>query len=396
MNEWVQEAGYGALQGVLNPVLYAAIIAAVIAGFLRVKRERKDLRAGLLSWSVELKSLLGYGLLAGVILSVIMITVGIEVPLIWIYIISALMALGILTWQFRALTPALLMPLAAGILYILSVTEPPMPSWLPAIEVSTGLIGLTGIVMGLLIFAEGLLIRLNASKHSSPRFIQTPRGLKAGAFFTKRLWLVPLFLLVPTGSLEAMGGWWPAMTVGSTSWSLIAVPFVIGFQLTVVHDLPEPIIRHASQEVMWLSAFVTMLAVAGFWAPYLFIAAFVIAFGGRIYLALKLRAICRHSGYYFMNKNHGIIVVAVIPGTPADKMGIGRGEMVQKVNGVSVNNERDFYGALQKNRAHCKLEVLNHQGEIRYVQRALHEGQHHQLGIIMVEDRMKQYSFDSA
>lgn len=51
--------------------------------------------------------------------------------------------------------------------------------------------------------------------------------------------------------------------------------------------------------------------------------------------------------------------------------------------------QKEFYKALQKNRAYCKLEVLNSEGEVRFVQGALFEGDHHELGILTVEDRKK-------
>ncbi|MGD7043382.1 PDZ domain-containing protein [Jeotgalibacillus proteolyticus] len=397
MNDWMQEIGTGALIGLINPVLYIAILTALIAGVLRVKRERNDLRVSLLPSWLELKSFAGLGIPIGLVLSAITLAAGVEVPLIWIYTVSALMILIIASWQFRLLSSALFMPAAAAALYALYVFNPALPEWVP-FELPEGLeaIGLTSIVMGLLLLAEGLLIRWNASAKTSPRTVRTPRGLKAGAFFTKRIWFVPLFFLVPAGSLEAAGGWWPVFTYNGSSWAVFAVPFILGFQLTIVHDLPEQIIKQASKEVLWLSALVTVLGVAGFWAPYLYIAAFAVAFSGRIFLALRTRSICRHSGYYFTNKEKGVMVVDIIPGTPAEKMGLKRGEIIHKLNGMLVRDERDLYAALQKNRAHCKLEVLDHQGQIRFVQRALHEGQHHQLGIIMVEDPLRSLSSDSA
>ncbi len=48
-----------------------------------------------------------------------------------------------------------------------------------------------------------------------------------------------------------------------------------------------------------------------------------------------------------------------------------------------------FYKALQKNRAYCKLEVFDVNGEIRFVQGALFEGDHHELGILTIEDKKK-------
>ncbi|MEW9502129.1 PDZ domain-containing protein [Jeotgalibacillus marinus] len=396
INQWIIEIGSGAIGALLNPLLFVAIIASVVAGIVRVKRERKDIRVRIQTRGVELKSLVGMGLLIGLVLSIVIVAIGIQVPLLWIYLVSVLMLMAIVTWQFRVLSAALLAPLAAGILFLLPMVPWDMPSWIPSESLDLAAIGVTSVIMGVLLLAEGLLMKWNAGKGTSPRFIRTPRGMKAGAFFTKRLWFVPLFLLVPTGNLGEMAGWWPVMTVGSTSWSLLLVPFVLGFQLTIVHDLPTPIIRQASQQVIWLSTLVTMLAVAGWWAPYMWLAAFAVAFGGRIYLIIKTRELCRHSGYHFINRNQGIMVVDIIPNTPAHKMGLSRGEIVQKVNGIKVKDESELYGALQKNRAHCKLEVLGQNGEIRFVQRALHDGQHHQLGIIMVEDRMRQYAPDSA
>lgn len=67
-------------------------------------------------------------------------------------------------------------------------------------------------------------------------------------------------------------------------------------------------------------------------------------------------------------------------------MGLGVGELITKANGVLINNEESFYEALQKNRAHCKLEVLDVNDQIRFVQRALYEGDHHELGILFVQD----------
>ncbi|KIL42944.1 PDZ domain-containing protein [Jeotgalibacillus campisalis] len=400
MNDWIQEIGNGALMGLINPVLYIAILSCLLAGVLRVKRERNDLRVSMLSPLSELKSFTGLGIPIGLVLSIVVLAAGIEVPVIWIFLVSAIMLISIVSWQFRILSPGLVMPVAAGLLYALFAFELTMPDWDWAafleIPAEAGLIGLTSIIMGLLLFAEGLLIRLNAGKKTSPRIIRTSRGLKAGAFFTKRLWLVPLFLLVPAGSLEGAGGWWPVFTYNGSSWAIFAVPFILGFQLTVVHDLPERIIKQTSQEILWLSALVTVLGAAGFWAPYLFIASFAAAFAGRIFIALRTRAICRHSGYHFINKEKGVMIVDIIPGTPAEKMGLQRGEVIQKLNGILVRDERELYAALQKNRAHCKLEVLDFQGEIRFVQRALYEGQHHQLGIIMVEDRIRHFSSDSA
>jgi S1-C subfamily serine protease len=70
-------------------------------------------------------------------------------------------------------------------------------------------------------------------------------------------------------------------------------------------------------------------------------------------------------------------------------MQLSVGEIVSKVNGTIVHNEAEVYEALQRNRAHCKLEVLDVNGQVRFVQRALYEGDHHELGILFVQDEKK-------
>ena len=70
-------------------------------------------------------------------------------------------------------------------------------------------------------------------------------------------------------------------------------------------------------------------------------------------------------------------------------MSLQVGEVVTKVNGVKIHDEKGFYEALQKNGAHCKLEVLDVNGQVRFVQRALYEGDHHELGLLFVQEEKK-------
>lgn len=81
------------------------------------------------------------------------------------------------------------------------------------------------------------------------------------------------------------------------------------------------------------------------------------------------------------------MILGVLPESPASKMALQVGELITKVNGTSVYDEKGLYEALQRNRAHCKLEVLDVNGQVRFVQRALYEGDHHELGILFVQEK---------
>ncbi|MDZ5711507.1 PDZ domain-containing protein [Jeotgalibacillus haloalkalitolerans] len=383
-NEWLSELP-GALLGLLNPVLLIGIIAAIVAGTVRLKRERRDVRTAVKPWYIELLSFFGVSLAFGLVLSAVISGAGIVVDLFWIYAVSLAMILFTIIGQFRLLSAGFMFPLVFVAIIGLDYFNVTLPELVPALP--DAFIA-AGIVMGLLLIAEGLMIQLNAVKQTSPRVIRTPRGMKAGAFFTKRIWLVPLLIPVPTGLINE-AGWWPLIGAGDT-FSLFIFPAVLGYQLTVVHDLPKNILKSNGAQVVWLGFLSAVIAAGTLWAPYLIFVSFGIAFAGRLFILLKTRAVCRKSGYHFLNGDKGVMIIDVLPGTPAAKMGLMRGEMVHKVNGLVVRNEREFYEAIQKSRAHCKLEVFNHAGEVRYTQAALYEGQHHQLGCILIEDRKRE------
>ncbi|AJD92100.1 hypothetical protein JMA_27830 [Jeotgalibacillus malaysiensis] len=383
-NQWISELP-GALLGLLNPVLLIGMIAAIVAGTVRLKRERRDVRTAVKPWYIECLSFFGISLVIGLILSAVISGAGLVLDTFWIYAVSLVMILAAVTGQFRLLSAGFLFPVVLAAIISLDYFNVTLPDLVPLLpQVFTA----AGIIMGLLLIAEGLMIQLNAVKQTSPRLIRTPRGMKAGAFFTKRIWLVPLLIPVPNG-LISEAGWWPLIGAGDT-FSLMIFPAILGYQLTVVHDLPKNILRSTGTQVIWLGVLSGVIAAGSLLAPYLIYAAFGLAFAGRLFILLKTRAVCRKSGYHFLNGEKGVMIIDVLPDTPAAKMGLARGEMVHKVNGIVVRNEREFYEAVQKSLAHCKLEVFNHAGEIRYTQAALYEGQHYQLGLILIEDRNRE------
>jgi hypothetical protein len=93
----------------------------------------------------------------------------------------------------------------------------------------------------------------------------------------------------------------------------------------------------------------------------------------------------------FVHDQRGLMVLGVVPGTPAAQMGLQSGEILHKINGVRVRTKEELYEALHRNSAFCKLEVLNREGEQRFVQRSRYAGEHHQLGVILAPDDRADY-----
>ena len=93
----------------------------------------------------------------------------------------------------------------------------------------------------------------------------------------------------------------------------------------------------------------------------------------------------------YVHDSRGLRILGIVPGTPAAAMGLITGEVLHKVNGMHVRTKEDLYEALVHNSAFCKLEVLNLDGELKFVQRARFAGEHHQLGVILAPDEQANY-----
>src|SRR5690625_6909503 len=79
---------------------------------------------------------------------------------------------------------------------------------------------------------------------------------------------------------------------------------------------------------------------------------------------------------YYNQIDGSLKVLAIIPGTPADRLQLLVGETIAKVNGQTVRSTDEFYAAVQASGASFKLDVLDDAGEVRFVQSAIYEGDH--------------------
>ncbi|EDL64607.1 PDZ domain-containing protein [Bacillus sp. SG-1] len=371
----------------LNPLLYFSIIIALFSGFFRVKRERRELHTRIFDMYHETRFLFPLGLLLGLGFSLLTIGAGLVIPFGSLLLVGVVTILLGLTFKTRLLTPAFTVGITYFLLLAIHYFEVEMPLFHTYFErLNEGLLNAVVVLLGTLLLLEGVLISNSGWKKTSPRLIKSSRGLKVGAQEGKKLWVVPMFLLIPVGTLDMPWTWWPVFTVGSHTYSLILFPFLIGFGQLVRGTLPHISIKETGSRVFWLGALVLTIAVAGYFAPLVSIAGAILAVVGREWLAYRQRKQDSEKSYYFSRKSEGLMILAILPGSPAEKMSLVSGEMITKVNGFHVQTEEEFYEALQQNRAYCKLEVIDTNGQIRFAQGALYEGDHHELGIIFVEE----------
>ncbi|MDP4163988.1 MAG: PDZ domain-containing protein, partial [Bacillota bacterium] len=352
--------------------------------------ERKNFHVRAFDAYFELRQLVPLGLVIGLGLSVLIVGAGLVVPFAVIVLIAFFTFLWNLTANIRLMAPAYTVGAAFFATIIIAERKWHIPIFTKSFEsISHKVYPSVAVLLALLLLAEGILILKNGSFGTSPKLIKSKRGQRVGVHEVKRLWLLPVFLLIPGDALHLPFSWWPIFSLGGEKFSLLLVPFAIGFHQRIQSMLPKDAIQTHGKRLIGHGLVTLLLSIAGYWYPLASIATVGFAVIGREILALRQRMHEESLPFYFSKKDRGLMILGIIPASPAAKMGLQVGELITKVNGVNITNEKEFYEALQKNRAHCKLEVIDTNDQIRFVQRALYEGDHHELGILFVLDERK-------
>jgi len=372
----------------LNPILYLAIFMAVMIGYKRVKNERRHFHIRILSGWADAKGLLLEGLIIAVCISVLSLAIGLTVPMELLYVVTVVSFLGLLFYVFHLLSPIIYITLSVLILMLMD-----WQNWsfniigfeFSGIVVEDALAVTITILVGLLLIAEGLLIRRKGAHYSSPRFEQTKRGLRAVSYYSKKVWVLPIFLIIPGDAIQSFLPYWPQFTFGSIEFSIILFPILIGYQQMARKTLPIYLFPKLGRAVLILGELVVIGGLVAYFVP---IIGLVILFAGavlRIVISVYYLLKERKDVYAVSPKSKGVMIAAILPVSPAQKMGLKAGEVICRVNGVEVHTKQELYEALQINAAHCKLEVLDHKNELRLTQQVVYSKDHHQIGLIVAE-----------
>ena len=374
----------------LQPFYYISIIMVLLLYRRQVILERRLFHVRLNNWLAQTwRTVLG-GLLAGIIVSLVGAFIGMTLTIEGILCIWAV-TIVLLLVRVRYLCLAYSVGLLGVIQFILNrfpsfagsgfggeviraVRELNIPALL--------------CLVGLLHLAEGMLVRWQGASFAGPLFFEGKRGKLVGGYQMQSLWPVPLLLLIPAHTTGGVLPWTPLF--GGDAWQdgfgLVALPIIIGFSEMTSGMLPQVKARLTSNRLLFYGVAVLALALLSHWWSWIMLPAALVSFLLHEGLVWYSRFEEQESSPLFVNPAGGLKVLAVLPGSPAQEMGILVGESIRKVNGVPVPTKEEMHAALRMNPAFCKLEVLNLKGEIKFLQRAIYAGEHHQLGVILAPD----------
>ncbi|MBE7899016.1 PDZ domain-containing protein [Paenibacillus polymyxa] len=390
--EWALQWGWSVLNAclylLLQPFYYISILIVALGYRRQMLLERKLFHTRMHSWAAETWRVVWSGLLAGMALSVLGMFVSVHLnptSIVCLWIATLLLMLI----RVRYLCLAYSVGLLGVVQFFLNIAS----GWQPGGVLGTSVAAIRGldipallVLVAVLHVAEALLVRWQGGKAATPLFVEGKRGRLVGGYRMEDLWPIPLLLLVP-----AQGGFvlpWTPLFGGDagTGYMLAALPVLMGFSSVTLGQLPrQKAVLTSNRLLLYSVALLLLSLLAAWWSPLILLAAL---FSFLAHEALIWYGNIEESRLspMFVHPEQGMRVLAVLPDSPATAMGILPGEAIYRVNGMVVNSRAELHQALRINSAFCKLEVRNLQGESKFVQRGMYDGDHHQLGVVLAPD----------
>jgi len=368
-------------------------VMIVLHSIYQVTLERKLFLIRLHSpWLFIAESVI-YGILGGAAASILIFLLGVNLnvrDLLGTWVISLILMLFNVRYVHFLYASGILSLFAyftqTGLIRWDLIGLPYLQEYLWETEISS-LLALAGILH----LAEALLLYVQRNQSLVPIIYHGKRGRLVGGMSLQRLWFIPLLILIPSTKgvdLSFLPGWWPLFDGGMNDrrYSFAFIPVMMAYTNIIVRTLPKFSLRAAGR---WLALFGIIIIALSYlttlWPWMIVVCSLFTLFAYEAFLLYRFHRE-KNGRSAFSHANSGLSVLAVLPGSPADEMGILSGEIIAKVNGQPVHSTKEFYTALQQNAAFCKLEVINLEGNVKFVQRSLYSGEHHLLGIIFSPD----------
>lgn len=383
MDQWLNNVLVNIILLLLNPLFYWILFTLLLTSHFRVKKERKQFGKKIKGYFSEVKNTILLTLCFGVIISIITIMFDIVFTR---EIVLVLMTVTILLTIIRSFS-FLSAVYTIGFTYIVLLLLPFVLSDLSLVESMKFLqeesfIHLV-ILLTIFLLAETTLVLIPKKQTTFPSLQKSSRGKWIGALNIKRALVLPFLIYIPTEWLESM---FPFIAFSNSEYQLILFPFMIGFQMNVQSILPLYIRMALSKWLLGLTIILIILANFAFQMPILSVIAVFIAIIGREIIILHIRLQDKRQRPMFNPVRDGLKVLAILPNSPANRIGLTIGETITKVNGIDVRTPQQFYEALQNSGAFFKLYIRDTNQEMRFITSAFYEEDHYELGIIFSKD----------
>lgn len=369
-----------------QPFYYIGVLMLLLLYRKQGQQERVCFHVRKRPWLGKWIQSIGGGIVIGMVLSLLFGWIGAKLQLgtiVWLWGIALLLLIFRIRMFSFTYAIAIFILLQSGASYVAeSFTKLTWgsASWFTSLldADQTFLLLLAGVMLGV----EAIMYRVQTSVAASPLYVSGKRGKPIGGFNLLRFWPVPLLVLVPAGAASGVElSWTPLLAESTNGWLMLPLPIMLGFNSWTTTDLPTEKARKDARWYLMISIMVIAASLGSIWYPVMAVV------GAALLLVLREAVMWKEAQQdaapQFTHGTDGLKVLDVIVGSPAHQLGIQAGETLYRVNGYKPTTVEELHVALQHNPAYCKLEVTNLQGESKYLKRAIFEGEHHLLGVLL-------------
>lgn len=248
-------------------------------------------------------------------------------------------------------------------------------------------------LVGILHLTESLLIWLSGHTCATPVMIRNQRRELVGAFSLQKFWPVPIVVLVllsmpepgALGGLIQMPDWWPLLRADTIQdptravYALLPVMAAVGYAEVAITAVPREVSRRTAVRLSGYSLILLALAV---WASRsawgLWPAALFGPLGHELVVRRSLRREMRGEPW-LRPGGPGMRILDVMPGSPAERMGLHPGDVLLAINGQPVAYPEDIGRLLGEPYFWLELEVRRPDGR---TERPLWRGTVDRLGVV--------------
>jgi len=325
-----------------------------------------------------------FGVIGGIVGSFVLIFIGVsisDIGLAYVWMLAIL---------FMMIHPRFLcFSYAGGIVSLSSLIF-----GFPNIDVA----GLMAIV-GILHFIEGILIYLSGYQEATPIFVKNERHGVVGGFTLQKFWPLPIVVLLTLTGQELpeeviqMPDWWPLIRPIQQTENIIYVMFpvvaALGYgDIALAHSPREK----SKKSAFYLFGFSSVLLLLAIIASRIKIFQYIAALFAPIAHDLIIhygRNIEKKAPPMFVVPERGVRVLEVIPNSPAEAMGLKRGDVILSINGIPINTKQELNFFLSDYPTYVWLDCADNDGKYFSVDYKAYPDGLKFLGVILVPDSME-------
>lgn len=370
----------------IQPLVWVGIIMAVIVYRQRLAKERRFFRIAIDRDFYEGRHFLKTAIFGLVVGSIISLLAGLMLTFGTIVFIEAVAILAVLLLPLGDLSLAALWlaVLLTNLLNLTNLTSFSLGTF--ALSFSGSMLPASGLLLlGIYFIIRAFLLHYNKSTWFTPKVKSGKRGRRVAFYNWKEFSVIPLILLVPTNVFESQWSFWPVLSFNGHSFGLFILPLLVAASLKVFKEEPQVILDNFYKQSITLGICSIIAAGISVFYPIASLLGLLFIGGLALYYYFQRQRLDAKGKRWYVETNDGVRVIAVIPDTPAAKMGVQKGDIILDCNDEEVKNESELYAALQKNSAYCHLRIRTFEGDLKITESAIYADGPHEIGLILFQ-----------